>query len=272
MERVYGLYNLIHVKSFEKAYRDSALVLKDQWREDGLSFGRHFNVPDLDNTAMGYVILSRLGHEPDPHVFDRYWQGTFFVTYKVHDKGHPCPNIHALEALALSSHPRKDEFIDATLRFLRSSMIDGNHFQDYWHLSPAYPTCHAIFAFHLTEETLMERCVDFFIDTQRDDGSWGFTSNGNGLGTLEETAFALQGLLYYNQHVTSIDLDPVYRGIEFILDGFPSAHYPEMWWAKVLNSYHNMVESGCIGALLMFRQADRGIDARGVRASLEGGG
>ena len=47
----------------------------------------------------------------------------------------------------------------------------------------------------------MERCVSFFLDTQSDDGSWGFISNGNGLGTLEETAFALQGLLYYDRNV-----------------------------------------------------------------------
>jgi hypothetical protein len=272
MERVYGLYNLIHVKSLEREYRKSAMVLKDQWREDGLSFGQHFNVPDLDNTAMGYVILTKMGHEPDPFVFDKYWRRDFFVTYRVHDKGHPCPNIHALEALALSSHPFKDGLIDKTIRFLRSQMIDGNHFQDYWHLSPAYPTCHAIFAFHLTEETLMESCVDFFLDTQRDDGSWGFTSNGNGLGTLEETAFALQGLLYYHQHVESIDLEPVNRGIEFILDGFPSARYPEMWWAKVLNTSENIVESGVIGALLMFRQAGPSTTAREIRAPSGGGG
>ncbi len=267
LERVYGLYNLIHVRSTESAYKESALVLRDEWRKGGLTFGTHFNVPDLDDTSMGYRILTKVGHEPDPSIFDRYWKGRFFVTYQIHDKGHPSPNIHALEALALSSHPEKDDYIDATLRYLRTQMIDGNHFLDHWHISPAYPTAHAIFAFHLTEETLMERCVDFFLNTQRDDGSWGLISNGNGLGTLEETGFALQGLLYYHQHVESIDTEPMRRGVEYILDGFPSARYPEMWWAKVLYAPQNMIESCIIGALLMYRQAvgsaNEGINLRG---------
>lgn len=255
MDRVYGLYNLIHVKSLERGYQESALKLKDAWGKNGLSWGNHFDVPDLDDTAMGYRVLTRVGHEPDPHVFDGFWRGKYFVTFQVHDRGQPGPNIHALEAIALSSHPDKDAYIDATLRFLRTKMIDGNHFVDEWHLSPAYPTSHAIFAFHLTEEALMERCVSFFRDTQNGDGSWGFIDNGNGLGTLEESAFALQGLLYYNQHVERIDMDPIRQGVEFILDNYPTARHPEMWMAKVLNSPENIIDSAIIGALMMYRQA-----------------
>lgn len=261
METVYGLYNLIHVKSGERGYREAAMRLEGAWTEDGLSFGTHFKVPDLDNTAMGYTVLARLGHEPDPAVFDRFWKGRFFVTYQVQDRGQAGPNIHSLEALALSSHPERDRLIDATIRFLRTQMIDGNHFVDEWHLSPAYPTSHAIYAFHLTEEALMERCVSFFLDTQSDDGSWGFIDNGNGLGTLEETAFALQGLLYYNNHVESIDPSPLVRGIQYVLDNYPTAKHPEMWMAKVLNAPENIIDSLIIGALMMYRQTASDIGA-----------
>lgn len=109
----------------------------------------------------------------------------------------------------------------------------------------------------------MERCVSFFLGTQNGDGSWGFVDNGNGLGTLEETAFALQGLLYYSQHVQAIDLDPMRQGVEYILDHYPAARHPEMWMAKVLNSPENIIDSTIIGALMMYRQASGGTSRGG---------
>ncbi|NIP34014.1 MAG: hypothetical protein GWN18_20015, partial [Thermoplasmata archaeon] len=232
--------------------------LEESWRDDGLSFSRHFPPCDLDDTALGYTVLNYVGREPDPRVFDAYWKRDHFVTYTVESRGRPGPNIHALEALALSSHPHKEDLIDATLRWLRGEMVDGNHFVDDWHLSPAYVTSHAIFAFHLTEETLMERCVDYFLDTQRDDGSWGFTSNGNGLGTIEETAFALQGLLFYDRNVGHVDPEVVHGGVGFILDRYPTVRYPEMWVSKVLYSPGNIIESLVQGVLHMFRHGGPG--------------
>jgi len=269
-DRIYGLYCFLHVRSTERAYRENASVLLDQWR-NGLSFGTHFSVIDLDDTAMGYRILAHVGQEPDPHVLDGFWKGDFWATYKIHDKGHVAPNIHALEAIAVSSHPEKDAYIDATIKWLRTKMIDGNHFIDHWHLSPAYPTTHAIFAFHLTEETLMERCVSYFIDTQNDDGSWGFISNGNGLGTLEETALVLQGLLYYNNHVESLDTEPLSRGVEYLLGNYPRADYPAMWWAKVLYAPRNMIDATVISTLMMYRQV-AGVVSEGISLRNQEGG
>ena len=103
----------------------------------------------------------------------------------------------------------------------------------------------------------MERCLSFLLDSQKEDGSWGFIDNGNGLGTLEETAFALQGLLYYDQQVESIDLGPVHRGIEYILDRYPCAAYPEMWIGKVLYSSPGIIEGVVDGALLMYKNATK---------------
>ena len=133
-------------------------------------------------------------------------------------------------------------------------MIDGDHFVDEWHLSPAYPTSHAIRAFHLTEETLMERCLSFLLENQNEDGSWGFIENGNGLGTLEETGFALQGLLYYHQEVEPIDPTPIHRGVEYLVDHYPAAIFPAMWVAKVLYCPVNIIEGVIEGALLMYQQ------------------
>jgi hypothetical protein len=135
---------------------------------------------------------------------------------------------------------------------------------DDWHLSPAYATSNAIFAFHLTEEALMERCVSFFLDTQLQDGSWGFIDNGNGLGTLEETAFALQGLLYYNQHVENIDVHPIRQGVEYILAHYPLARYPEMWVSKVLYAPGNIIESLVQSALVMYRDGCAGGETSGL--------
>ena len=253
METAYGLYNMMRAGHPQHLISKRVALLEESWGVNGLGFSRHFRACDLDDTALGYTVLNYVGREPDPKVFDAYWERDHFVTYTVESRGRSGPNIHALEALALSSHPDKDDLIDATLRWLRGEMVDGNHFADEWHLSPAYATSHAIFAFHLTEETLMERCVSLFLDTQSDDGYCGVISNGNGLGTLEETAFALQGLLYYDRNVGRVDPEVVHGGIGFILDNYPTMQYPEMWVSKVLYAPGNIIESLVQGVLHMFR-------------------
>ncbi len=270
METAYGLYNLMRAGYPQHLIAKKVGLLERSWRADGLSFSRHFPPCDLDDTALGHIVLNYVGRGPDPRVFDAYWKRDHFVTYTVESRGRPGPNIHALEALAMSSHPDKDDLIDATLRWLRGEMVDGDHFVDEWHLSPAYATSHAIFAFHLTEETLMERCVDFFLDTQRDDGSWGFTSNGNGLGTIEETAFALQGLLFYDRNVRRVDPEVVHRGIGFMLDGYPAVRYPEMWVSKVLYAPGNIIDSLVHGVLHTFRHGGAG-SGQAPKVEKEGG-
>jgi hypothetical protein len=263
METAYGLYNMMRAGHSQHVISKRTSLLSDSWDANGLSFSRHFRVTDLDDTALGHIVLNYVGREPDPRVFDAYWRRDHFVTYTVESKGRVGPNLHALEAIALSSHPDREDLVDATLRWLRGHMVDGRYFQDDWHLSPAYATSHAIYALHLTEEALMERCVSFLIDTQSDDGSWGFISNGNGLGTLEETAFALQGLLYYDHHVQRVDPDIIHRGMGYMLDNYPTAKYPEMWVAKVLYAPGNIIESLVHSVFMMFRRSG-GDGGRGV--------
>jgi hypothetical protein len=258
METAYGLYNMMRAGHSQHIISKRASLLEQAWATNGLSFSRQFRVTDLDDTALGHIVLNFAGREPDPRVFDAYWKRDHFVTYTVESRGRVGPNIHALEAIALSSHPDRDDLIDATVRWLRGEMVDGRYFRDDWHLSPAYATSHAIYAFHLTEEALMERCVSVLLDTQSDDGSWGYISNGNGLGTLEETAFALQGLLYYDRYVNKVDPDVIHRGMNYVLGAYPTAKYPEMWVSKVLYAPGMIIESLVQSVLMMFR---RGGDA-----------
>ena len=268
MDRVYCLYNLMHSHSGEREWTEAALALQDAWMPTGLGFGRHFRVADLDDTAMGYRLLTMVGREPDPHVLDAFWRGDHFVTYAVESRGRPGPNVHALEAVAASSHPDRDAMVGATVKWLRSRMVDGTHLVDEWHLSPAYCTSHAIPAFHMIGEALLaERCASFFLDTQHPDGSWGFVL-GNGLGTIEETAFGLQGLLYYHHEVERIDTVPIRRAAEYLLEGYPAARHPEMWMAKVLYAPGNIIDTLVLGALTMYRDWVGG----GGRASPRGGG
>jgi halimadienyl-diphosphate synthase len=257
MEQCYDLFHLLYVEPRSPKFYEVAMkLLREDWTETGLPYSYYFKPADLDCTGLAYRVLVELGHEPDPHCIDRYWKDDHWTVYIKHDVPHACANIHALEATAVSTHPDKDERVDRTVKYLRSRMIDGNHFLDEWHLSPTYPTSHVIRAFHLTEETLMERCLDFLLNTQKEDGSWGFVNNtnGNGLGTLEETGFALQGLLYYHSQVAHIDPLPIRRGVEYLVDRYPPAKFPAMWVAKVLYCPVNIIEGIIEGALLMYKQ------------------
>jgi hypothetical protein len=259
MDRVYSLYHLRHTHGGSDAFKAQVLALESSWTPGGLSFGRHFRVSDLDDTAMGYLLLQGVGREPDWHALDAYWHDDHFVTYAVESKGRSGPNVHALEAVALSSHPQRDAIVDATVRWLRGRMVDGRYLVDDWHLSPAYCSSHAILAFHLVGETqLRDRLASFFMDTQHEDGSWGYVHDkGPGTagpsGTVEETAFALQGLLYYHRFAQPIYERPLREGVEWLLDHYPCHRHPEMWMAKVLYAPGNIIESVVVGALTMYR-------------------
>ncbi len=253
MELAYGLYNLMHAGVASDEFVAAAMRLERAWTPDGVGFSARFPVADLDDTAFAYRVLTSVGREPDPRVFDAYFRDDHFVTFKVESRGRPGPNIHAIEALRHSTHPERQGMIDATVPWLRGRMVDGRCFVDEWHLSPAYCTSHAIPAFHMIEETLMERCVSFFLDTQHPDGSWGFVL-GNGLGTIEETAYALQGLLYYHSRVERLDESVLHRAVEYVVDRFPAPAYPEMWAAKVLFAPRHIIESLVTGTLLMFKR------------------
>jgi len=256
MEAAYTLYNLLHAGVRSEGYMALVSRLEEAWTTYGLGFSKLFPVTDMDDTAFGYRVLADAGKEPDWHVFDAYFHDDHFVTYRVETRGRPGPNIHAIEALAHSSHPDKEAMIEPTIGWLKRQMVDGRSFVDEWHLSPAYCTAHAIPAFHLTDEALMGRCASFFLDSQHQDGSWGFVC-GKGQekeGTVEETAYALQGLLYYHHYAEPVDEMVLRRGAEYIVDNYPTAAFPDMWMAKVLNTPRCIVDSLVLSSLIMYKR------------------
>ena len=116
---------------------------------------------------------------------------------------------------------------------------------DKWNLSPYYPIAHAIIALADLDRELAGRAVEWILNTQRDDGSWGYYN----ISTAEETAYCLQALSVYDQLVEPIDRRAFIRGREGLLAHIDAM--PPMWMDKSLYAPIRMVESALYSALTM---------------------
>src|SRR6185295_3996193 len=58
------------------------------------------------------------------------------------------------------------------------------------HVSPYYTTAHAIMAGLKYDDVMCEKSIDWMLNTQKSDGSWGIYKSS----TAEETAYCIQAL------------------------------------------------------------------------------
>jgi hypothetical protein len=184
--------------------------LYQSWSEKvGLGTASRF-LPDSDSTAMAYLVLqeSRSGNgynqsqnqnnnrEVRLDALAPYWREPgYLVTYAFERDPSTSANIHALEALTVAGR-----LADANrlVAFLEEQRRGLPFWQDKWHISPYYPTSHALIAYCRLDTSTTRATAGliarWIIQSQNPNGSWGWETR---LGTMEETAYALQALIVY---------------------------------------------------------------------------
>jgi halimadienyl-diphosphate synthase len=216
--------------------------LRRLWcKGEGVGFSSRYSVVDADESAMVFRVLRLAGLDPDPGPLRQFEQEDYFVCYLFERDPSTSANIHALEALKGVDGSSTDK----VLRWLRSSQIDGHYWVDKWHVSPYYPTAHAIIALIGADESLAKGAVQWILDTQHPDGCWGYY----GSPTAEETAYCLQALSLYNRYVEPVDKDVIARGRQGLL----ACRYamPALWIGKCLYTPVRVVESAIYSALVV---------------------
>lgn len=252
-ERAWVLWNLILTGALDEEI--TALCqphidcLEAAWNpQKGVGFGTGYPVPDGDDTALVYAVLKYFGRDVNFQTFRYYEEKGHYRCYALEVNPSPSMNAHILDVLQREGADSSVPAVQKILNFLRATQLEGGYWFDKWHTSPYYTSAHVVLACAKYDAALASGVVDWFLNSQNRDGSWGFYSS-----TAEETAYAIQALCYWNQHGGSVPKDVIRRAVDWL-----SAHteppYPAQWIAKTLYYSEWVVRSEIISALVMASQ------------------
>jgi halimadienyl-diphosphate synthase len=214
--------------------------------------------PDADTTSATLTALRYLGVAVRDGLLRPYDAGTHFYTWAGERTASPTTNAHVLTALATSDARRtawRTSAVQRVARWLCDIQHSDGLWSDKWHASPFYATACAIAALRdvvhmdlIVEAGLadrlaaaVDRAVTWVLDSQQRNGSW-----GRWTGTAEETAYALQILLYRAVPDRRTGT-AVRRGLRFLLATGDRDPEP-LWHGKELYAPANVVRAAVIGS------------------------
>ena len=243
------VYNLMLAGLYFEKYTEICDFLASHLGQSGVGCSVDIPLTDADDTAITCRILQNMQYPVDFQTFSVFDRGDCYSTYNFEVDPSVSTNAHILDFVYnYPEFPDREEVIEQLVQFLKREMYSG-FWTDKWHISPYYPTSHVVFALCDIDNSLAEKGVSWILDTQNENGMWG--KNG---GTLEETAYAVQALLYYHQKVDHIDIENVSRPLTYF-DSIFSAQksmLPELWVGKVLYCPTNVVLSSIVSASTMY--------------------
>lgn len=248
-EYLWTTYNLLTAGLYFERHTEICEFLRNYLGHHGVGMSTEFPIPDADDTSVLCKILYEMQYPVNFEVLDAYDAGDYYATYAFELDPSVSTNIHVLDCVkSCREFPNREEVIERLVRFLSGEMHPEGFWKDKWHMSPYYATCHAILALCGVSSSLAEKAVSWILKTQNSNGTWG--ENG---GTLEETAYAVQALMYYHRYVERIDIARMSRAISaLILNGCTSpVCLPDLWTGKVLYTPVRIVLSSIASAQFM---------------------
>jgi halimadienyl-diphosphate synthase len=156
-------------------------------------------------------------------------------------------NIHVLEALKRIKLEPNHASVAKIITFLQNNQQKSGFWIDKWHISPFYPTCHAVIACAGYYPGMVKQSVKWILDQQHPSGGWGFY----GQPTLEETAYAVQALCIWQSESGHILREPIKRGAAWLKMAKEQPEYPTMWIGKCLYAPIHVISSAIESARLL---------------------
>ena len=248
-EAAWTLWNLDLTASGLREHDHLISVLHDGWTPGrGASFGAGFTPEDGDDTAMVYEVLARCGAPVDMDAVLAYAGPDHFYTWSTERNSSLSTNIHALGALRANGVPWNHSLAQRVLGYLADRQNPSGYWVDKWHVSPYYPTAHAVLAGVECRDAMFLRAVEWMIASQRPDGSW-----GHFLPTAEETAYCLQALVIARRTGEQVPPETLDCGYRWLVD-HADGPYPWLWIGKCLYSPDVVVRSAVLSALLLVEE------------------
>jgi halimadienyl-diphosphate synthase len=222
----------------------------------GVGIDPLFGINDGDTTSVTLHVLAQGGQPVDPAILRAFEQPKtrIFRTFGFERNASVVTNAHALEALrCMPDYPDRREVWDRIVTMLLAEQRYQSYWIDKWHASPFYATSHVLISLITTREPLLSEClsaVEWYLHTQRDDGSWGFFDKG----TPEETAYALLALLHYHREVRPVNGCLLKRGAAYLRRAIDSdVAQPALWIAKTLYAPESIVRSAILSAAILYQ-------------------
>jgi halimadienyl-diphosphate synthase len=220
--------------------------LSNAWQPGrGVGYATTCSVKDSDDSVITYSALLRFGIEKDLASVLAYEESEHFRCFDLEVNPSISANIHILNALGQSGMNRMDSSVQKVLNFLQKTKGQNPYWVDKWHSSPYYATAHAIIACAGFANELVEDAVQWILETQNIDGSWGVY-----LPTAEETAYAIQALWVWNENVAKVPKDVLRDGARWLTEHMDDP-YPPLWIGKCLYHPNLVIRSAVISALAL---------------------
>ena len=250
-ERCWVLWNFVLLENLApeiiELIRPHLDFLEQRWIPGkGISFTTDCALIDSDDSSVTYQVLNCFGRHPDLGALFSYEEEKYFRCYQYEINPSIGANIHILGALKMAGYETDHPSVRKILIFLYKTRYNNAYWFDKWHASPYYITSHAIIECLGYDDKLCEDSVNWILDTQKPDGSWGFY----GFSTAEETAFCLQALKVWRNSGRKIPANEIE-----IASGWLTEHceppYPWMWIGKTLYYPELLIQSIILTALAL---------------------
>jgi halimadienyl-diphosphate synthase len=249
-EASWVLWNFSLVEDWDEQtltlFRPVLDFLKQSWKsERGVGLSTGYSVPDGDDTAFVYEVLSRFGEPPDIETVLTFEEKENFRTYHLEANSSSSVNIHALGALRQAGFDRSAPSVQKILEYLAKRRIRGAYWYDKWNLSPYYTTAHAIIACAGFADQVAQPAVQWMLETQNSTGSWGFQ-----FPNAEETAYCIQALSVWRRYGGDVPPSAIKRAAAWLRLNSAPPHRP-LWIGKGLYTPELVVRSTILSALLI---------------------
>lgn len=247
-ETAWSLWNLGMIPDLEVTAKLKPHIdfLANTWEpQHGVGYASSCSVRDSDDSVITYSALLRFGIEKDLGSVLAYEEEEHFRCFDLEVNPSISSNIHVLAALGQSGFEKTNPSVQKIIRFLQKAKAENPYWVDKWHSSPYYPTSHAIMACADFAKELVEDSVQWIIQNQNMDGSW-----GTYLPTAEETAYAIQALWVWNEKVARVPPD-IFRNGACWLEDHMDGPYPPLWIGKCLYNPNLVIRSAVISALAL---------------------
>jgi halimadienyl-diphosphate synthase len=247
-EIAWALWNLSFIPDLKKngKLQPHLDFLSKAWQpKRGVGFAAGYSVKDSDDTGLVYDTLLRFGIEKDLASVLLYEEKDHFRCFDLEANPSISANIHVLGALGQAGLDQKNSSVQKVLRFLHRAKGANAYWVDKWHSSAYYATAHAIIACATLASQLVTDSVQWILSTQNRDGSW-----GTYISSAEESAYAIQALWYWNEHVGKVPRHALRNGARWLKEHMDQP-YPPLWIGKCLYNPSLVIRSAVISALAL---------------------
>jgi halimadienyl-diphosphate synthase len=235
----------------QQAMEPHLSFLQNTWRQgQGIGFADSYTPCDADDTAVAHEMLGKYKNFSDEAALRQYEGKEYFHCYPLEANPSVSANIHILGALKQAGLEKTHPMAQKGLFFLRTARTTNGYWHDKWHISPYYSTSHMVIAALGYADELCRDAIEWMINTQKLDGSWG----SFGESTAEETAYCIQALMFWQIQKGNINKSIIERASRWLEDHFEKP-YPSLWIGKALYCPKFVVKSSILSALVLAKEA-----------------